>query len=233
MKESKGIGIAIFRMLFIVSIVFLLVNYINKYIIPYLKTLETIELQEKLGFITIFIEIVLVVGAIASIIPIITIVYKKMDTRRNNVHQKSESVSNKRIDSPVGYKILNDKISQEEKDIIKKYYTENLKPRNKGKLAAVITEHMCALKYVDNTEPGYEKIEHFLKIDLNLDAPGFQQIAVSHDNLRDALKSHQKYSIGEGQEPSRKDQDLRIGYDNYVKYYNDSLRCFEKNCTQN
>jgi hypothetical protein len=234
MKETKGIGYAIFRMLFTVSVASLLVKCIDKYIIPYLGTLETIELQEKLGFITLCIEIILVVGAIASIIPVIANVYKKIDTHRCNVHKisKSDSEFNEQINRLIGYNGLNEKISQEEKCIISSYYNENLKQRNKGKLAAVITEHMCVLKYVDNIEPGYEKIESFLKNDLKLSAPGFQQIAESHDNLRNAIKSYQKYLNGEGQEPSDKDSRLYTNYENYVKYDEDKLRYYnEKNCT--
>lgn len=231
MKETKGIGYAIFRMLFTVSVTSLLVKCIDKYIVPYLGTIETIELQEKLGFITLCIESILVVGAIASIIPVISNVYKKIDTHRCNVHKisKSDLEFNEQIYRPTGYKDLIEKISQKEQCLIKDYYNKNLKPRKKGKLAADITEYMCVLKYVDNIEPGYEKIEYFLKNDLQLDAPGFQQIAESHDKLRDALKSCQKYLKGEGQEPSEKDEKLCTNYENYVKYYQDSLDDNEKN----
>lgn len=227
MKESKGIWYGFFQMICTVSVAYLIMKLIDRIIIPFLNTIETIELREKLGFLILCIEIVLAVAAIASIMRIIGNVYKKIDTLRYNSPNEFEvKEHNKRQE---GYTSLNDIISQKEKSIIQQYYKENLKSRNKGKLAAAITEHMCVLKYVDNIEPGYEKIEYFLKNDLELDAPGFQQIAASHDNLRNALKSRQKYLNKESQEPTDKEESLCADYDNYVKYYNDKLSDNEKN----
>lgn len=229
MKELKEIIIPVFIVVLISLIVLLIFEGIGDYIIPYLEALQSNELQERFGFFTLCIMLTLPLIVIAIIIVCGTIICKKLYSILRQVFMKSNLKIDEQVSVCVSIKGLNDIIRPEERKIIQEYYNEKLKPRIKGKLAAYITEHMCDLGYVDRIEPGYERIENFLKNDLQLDAPGFQQIAESHGKLRDALRSYQKYLEKEGLEPLEKDKTLYMEFKQYVSYYNDKLEYPEKN----
>ena len=71
-------------------------------------------------------------------------------------------------------------------------------------------------------EPNYPKLEEFFKIDLQLEAVGFQQLDNSHNQLKAAISAVKKHREGEAVEPEEKDLTRVTQYEKFIKFMGDS-----------
>lgn len=117
---------------------------------------------------------------------------------------------------------LNKKISIDVKRKIVDFYNENKKDRNKGLLLACVIEYMCKKGWLNEMEPNYPKLEEFFKIDLQLEAVGFQQLDNSHNQLKAAISAVKKHREGEAVEPEEKDLTRVTQYEKFIKFMGDS-----------